>query len=189
MNASEFERKTRSFMNRVRLTVGRGVLNLVSSGDAVQTMQATFHEGETRAGLEQFGEYGFTSNPPAGCEIAAVFVGGDRSHGIIVGIGDRKYRLTGLAPGEVALYTDEGDKLVFKRGRKIEIDTLSVTIKAPEGVRCETSKFECTGQIQDMCDTNKMTMQGMRQLHDSHTHKENDNGRNTNTPSQTMEGR
>lgn len=189
MSASDFMRDARALVNRVRLSIARGTLHLVNAGQAVQTMQATFHEGETRDGLEHFEGYGFTSNPPAGCEVAAVFVGGDRSHGIIVGIGDRAFRLAGLASGEVALYTDEGDTLVFKRGRKLEIDTLSVLIKAPEGVRCETPKFECTGEIKDMCDTQSMTMQSMRQLYDAHTHKENDNGRNTNTPNQTMEGR
>ncbi len=189
MSASEFMREARAMANRVRLGVGRGVLNLVNAGAAVQTMQATFHEDETRDGLEHFEGYGFTSNPPAGSEVAAVFVGGDRSHGVIVGIGDRAFRLAGLASGEVALYTDEGDKLVFKRGRKLEIETLTVTVKAPDGMRFETNQLDVTGQVRDMCDVQSMTMQGMRQLYDTHTHKENDHGSNTNAPNQTMEGR
>jgi phage baseplate assembly protein V len=49
-------------------------------------------------------------------------VGGKTSHGIVIATEHGSYRLKALAPGEVALYTDEGAKIVMKRGRLIETD-------------------------------------------------------------------
>jgi phage baseplate assembly protein V len=101
--------------------VSRAVVKRVDDGKKRQLVQAGLLEGETRDGLEHFQPYGFTSVPLAGAEGVALFVGGERDHGLVVAVDDRRYRLTGLENGEVALYTDEGDKLVIKRGGTIEV--------------------------------------------------------------------
>jgi phage gp45-like len=48
-------------------------------------------------------------------------VGGDRNNGVVVAVGDRKFRLKGLQGGEVAMYTDEGDIIIMKRGHNIKV--------------------------------------------------------------------
>ncbi len=50
----------------------------------------------------------------------AVPLNGNTSHTVVVATEHGAYRLTELKPGEVALYTDEGAKIVLKRGRVIE---------------------------------------------------------------------
>jgi phage gp45-like len=40
----------------------------------------------------------------------------------VIQIDDRRYRLHPLEPGEVAVYTDEGDWIALKRDRKIHIN-------------------------------------------------------------------
>ncbi|MFV2291099.1 baseplate assembly protein, partial [Escherichia coli] len=40
---------------------------------------------------------------------------GDRSHGVVVVVADRRYRLKGLRRGEVALYDDQGQSVVLTR--------------------------------------------------------------------------
>lgn len=50
-------------------------------------------------------------------------VAGQRASCVALNLGNRRYRLRGLKTGEVALYTDEGDKIVFERGRKIHVTT------------------------------------------------------------------
>ncbi len=124
---------------RVRLMVGRGVLALVNDGLKMQGVQVQLLAGEVRD-LERFQDYGFTSVPHGGAEVAAMFIDGDRNHGIAIRIDDRRYRVKGLQAGEVAIYTDEGDKIVFKRGRVVEIT-------AGTKVRMVTPLLECTGDI------------------------------------------
>lgn len=42
-------------------------------------------------------------------------VGGLRSHGIVIAVEDRRYRMTGLQSGEVALYDDLGQQVYLTR--------------------------------------------------------------------------
>lgn len=117
---------------RVLLMVGRGVLSLVNDELTLQSLQVGLLADELRDGVERFQQYGFTSHPHPGAEAVVVFAGGDRSHGLAVAVDDRRYRLRGLAQGEVALYTDEGDTVVLRRDRTIEVTAgAQVTVTAP----------------------------------------------------------
>lgn len=117
---------------RLAGVVSRAVVTRVDDSKQRQIVQAGLLAGETRDGLEHFQPYGFTSVPHEGAEGVALFVGGERDHGLLVAVDDRRYRLTGLENGEVALFTDEGDKLVIKRGGTIEITAATkVVVSAP----------------------------------------------------------
>lgn len=163
---------------RMVLAIGRAIVRLVDDAAKVQKAQVTVLAGETKA-VERFQQYGFTSVPLAGMEGIVVFPGAAREHGVMVAIGDRMFRLKGLQPGEVALYTDEGDRIVLKRGREIEI-------VAGTKVRVETPRLEVTGDIVDRCDEQARTVRGMREVYDAHTHPENDAGGPTDPPVQKM---
>lgn len=185
---------TNAVWHRLLLMLGRGIIRAVNSQAALQTIDVSLMADEDKDGLEHFETYGYTANPPTGLELLAAFLGGDRSHGVVIAIGDRKFRLKGLQPGEVALYTDEGDFIHFQRGRKIAVSAGSeiaatapvVRLIASDKVRCETPKLECTGEIMDLCDSDGRTMSHMRSIFDSHVHPENDNGGPTDPPSETM---
>ncbi|MGH3443611.1 MAG: phage baseplate assembly protein V, partial [Nitriliruptorales bacterium] len=58
-----------------------------------------------------------------------------------------RYRLQSLAPGEVAIYTDEGDKVHFKRGRVIDIETGTLNIRASQAVNIDTPTLTQSGKI------------------------------------------
>ena len=132
-------------VRKARLMVGRAVVQMVNDAAKMQALQVTLLAGETRAGVERFQEYGFTSNPQPGAEACMVCVGGNRDHGIVIAVDDRRYRLTGLQSGEVAIYTDEGDKVVLKRGHLIEIDTQTLTINASAKVQINSPLLQVTG--------------------------------------------
>lgn len=100
----------------------RGVVGRVDSAGPVQLVSLSGLAGEDLRDQEQFQEYGYTSNPPSGTMGVLVPLGGKTSHSIIIATEHGQYRLTSLKPGEVALYTDEGSKIVLKRGRVIETD-------------------------------------------------------------------
>ena len=118
---------------RMRLMIGRAVLAAAADdGKGIQLVQVKLLDGEVADGVERMQNYGYTSVPLAGAEGVMACVSGDRNHGIVVVMDDRRYRLKNLQPGEVALYTDEGDTIVMKRGRKIEVTAgAEVTVRAP----------------------------------------------------------
>lgn len=134
-------------MKPMRNFFARGVVALVDAGRKLQGLQMRLTADEVKDGMEHFEPYGFTSNPLPGAEGLAAFLGGDRSHGVVVCVADRRFRLQALKSGEVAVYTDEGDCLHFKRGRVIEIQTLTLKVKADTAVEFDTPVIRTTGQI------------------------------------------
>ncbi len=127
--AAIFDKLVAPLRRRVRLMISRAVLAAVNDAGGIQLMQVKLLDGEVRDGVERMQDYGFTSVPKAGAEGLMACVSGDRDHGIIVAIDDRRFRLKGLQAGEVALYTDEGDKIVLKRGRTIQITAGDISLK------------------------------------------------------------
>lgn len=100
----------------------RGVIRRVNSEPGVQLVSGEGVVGEQLRDNELFQHYGYTSVPPKGTMYVAIPVGGKTSHGVIVATEHGTYRLKGLQEGELAIYTDEGTKMVMKRGRVIETD-------------------------------------------------------------------
>lgn len=113
---------------RLRLVVGRAVLALVNDAAKLQAVQVQVQEGVVRDRVEHFQHYGFTSHPLPGAEGISLSVAASSDHTVVINIDDRRFRLKSLAAGEVALYTDEGDKLHFKRGNVIQIVAASQLI-------------------------------------------------------------
>lgn len=175
----QFNKFLKPVADRIKMMVARGVVKAVADSGGIQVIQAGLLADELRGGLERFQNYGFTGVPLSGADAAVVFLGGNRDHGIVLAVDDRRYRLKGLQSGEVAVYTDEGDKIVLKRGGIIEVT-------ASTKVRMVTPKLEVTGDIIDNCDTQPRTMAGMRQIYNIHTHAENDSGGPTDNPNQQM---
>lgn len=116
-----FAHLSRPLRQRVANMVARALVTRVDDSTSVQSLQLALLEGETRDEVEHVQPYGFTSVPLKDAEAAVVFVGGKRDHGLVIAVGDRRYRLKGLPAGEVALYTDQGDKLHFKRNGTLEV--------------------------------------------------------------------
>lgn len=125
---------------RIANLVARAVVQLVNDGAKLQLVQLGVLADETRSDLERFQEYGFTSVPLAGAEAVVMFVGGRRDHGLVVAVDDRRHRKKGLEPGEAALYTDEGDYVLLRRGRIVEV-------KAGAKVRVDAPMAELTGNV------------------------------------------
>lgn len=125
---------------RVMLMVSRAVVLLAKDSTSLQTLQVSLLADEVRSDVERFQNYGFSSHPHPGAEAVAVSVGGSRDHVLVIAVDDRRYRLASLAEGEVAIYTDEGDSIVIKRGGTIEVT-------AATKVRIVSPLVECTGNL------------------------------------------
>lgn len=118
---ADIERRINGALNRVRLAF-RTRLTRVNSAGPLQTFQAKGLADESLQDSELFQHYGFTSNPLPGAMAIVIPLGGRTSHSVVIATEHATYRLQELKPGEVALYTDEGAKIVLKRGRLIETD-------------------------------------------------------------------
>lgn len=182
--------------NRLANLLARGFVRLVNAGLKMQGLQIGLMADETIDDIEHVEPYGFTSHPKAGAEAFAGFFDGDRSHGVVLCVADRRYRLKGLAEGEMAIYDDLGQKVHLTRagividgaGLPLVIQNVpTATVKAATKVRMETALLEVTGEIKDKCDSTGKTMSGMRNTYNTHTHPEtNTPGGNTNAPNQSM---
>jgi phage baseplate assembly protein V len=131
---------------RVRLMVGRAVIALVNDAARVQSVQVTLLEGETRDEVERFQEYGFSSVPLPGAEAVMVCVSGNRDHGIVVAVEDRRYRLKDLGPGDAALYDHRGAKIhLSETGILIEAAGQNVEITGAPQVNIASGTVNVTG--------------------------------------------
>lgn len=116
---------------KVRQMVSRGVVLLVNDATKMQEMQLKVMADDTMDGVERFQNYGFTSVPHAGSEPITLTVNGDKSHTVVIAVDDRRYRLKGLENGEVALYDDQGQKIVLKRDQ-ILVEAPKVVVQSDD---------------------------------------------------------
>lgn len=124
---------------RIMNMVARAVIQSIDDSKKMQVVKALVSADEIKEALERLQNYGFTSKPLAGAEGVALFVDGNRDHGVVICVDDRRYRVKNLANGEVCIYSDEGDKIHFKRGNKIEITTMELTVNATTKVDVNTA--------------------------------------------------
>lgn len=112
---SDLSRLLAPLFRRLSNMMARGTVAAVNAASKMQALQVRLLAGEVKDGIEHFEPYGFTSHPKTGAEAIGLFFDGDRSHGIVVVVADRRYRLTGLQEGEVALHDDQGQKVHLTR--------------------------------------------------------------------------
>ena len=116
-------------VSRLRLSIARAIVQLIDDSSTLQALQIQMQAGVVRDGAERFQQYGLTSVPFSGAEGVAVAVGGNTNHMLVIAVDDRRYRLKGLATGEVALYDDQGQAVHLTRdGIVIKGAGLPVTV-------------------------------------------------------------
>ncbi|WP_175795972.1 phage baseplate assembly protein V [Burkholderia anthina] len=181
---------------RVLLAIGRGRVSTSNDSGVVQLVQTKFNDLETIDDMPRVAEFGFTSRPPDGCDVLAVFIGGDRSNGVIVGTNHQGTRPTGLSVGETMIYSQDGKSVYLTAGGGIVVeakgqdvvvnDARNVTwncsgdftlklggkfnVVAPGGANFTTPMVQSSGDIQDNASTNYHTMAQMRSIYDEHDH-------------------
>jgi phage baseplate assembly protein V len=136
--------------------IGRAVLQAIKDTPKMQELQISLLTDEVRQRAERFQNFGFTSVPHAGAEAIALFPGGDRSAPIVIVVDDRRYRLKGLADGEVAMYNEHGDKVHFKQNRDIDVTTAAnVNVQAVDvNVTCENATIDASADVSVHADGN-----------------------------------
>lgn len=173
---------------RVLLSLARALVTTVNDSGGVQMMQVKLNALETRDNTPRVAEFGLTSNPPVNSDAFVVFLGGDRSNGVVLGTVHQPSRPKNLASGETMLYSQDGKYVYLTAGGGIVVeakgqpvtvnDASNVTVNcsgvfkvvAPGGVQFVAPTVTSTGDIQDNTGTNSHTMAQMRSIYNTHTH-------------------
>jgi phage gp45-like len=115
------------------LAIGRAVLRAVDDAGDLQRLQLSLLSEETRDEVERLQSYGFTAVPIPGAEAIVVSVGGNRDNPVAIAVDDRRFRPTGLLPGEVCVYSRRSDqRITLKADGTILVQAPKLRIEAPE---------------------------------------------------------
>lgn len=177
MNPGQWRFVTRALealRQRVGQTFARCVLESLESTSG--PLRGTFRvlAGERRV-AEVLQGYGFQSRPKGGAEGLVYFVGGDRSHAVVVELGDRRVLLE-LADGEVAIADDLGQKVHLTRsGIVVDGGPREVTLRSSVKLTLDAPLVQCTGDLEAAGDVSDesgtaQTLAAMRTTFNTHTH-------------------
>jgi phage gp45-like len=151
---------SRTIGDRVHNAIKRVTVEDTNEDPLFRESTLSLYTEEKQKEIEHMEPYGFSSRvkKPTGeannkkkAEGLMVFTGGNRSHGVLIVNGDRRYRLRGLKEGELALFDDQGQQVHFTRdgivtsapkGKKIVAQIMD-SEKAPPPP--QTSSSQTTG--------------------------------------------
>lgn len=179
---------------KLRLLATRAIVRVIDPAAMLQALQVEALADELLDDVEHLEPYGHTAHPHPGAEAVVLNLGGNRSGAVVIAVADRRYRLKGLAAGEVALYDDLGQKVHLTRaGIVVDGAGLPVIVTNTPGVTLDTPTTHMTGNLNvdgsivaqgDISDHGSKSMAGMRATYNGHTHPET--GSTTGTPSGGM---
>lgn len=136
------------------LMLGRAILTSVESSDGkAQSLQVTLLADETASDIERLQEYGFESYPKAAdtVEALALFLNGNRNHGLVIKVHDRENRPTDLEEGDTRFYDYRGNKITCKStgievedksGNKITTSSDGIVQEDKHGNKIESKSSE-----------------------------------------------
>ncbi|RON52932.1 baseplate assembly protein [Pseudomonas frederiksbergensis] len=178
---------------RIQLMSSWGRVSFCDDSKTAQLLQVKLNDSETRDGTPRLAEFGFTSGPPNGSDVLVVFMGGDRSKGVVVATSHQSSRPTGLQQGESMVYDLWGKSIYFTHSGGIVIEAqgspvtvnnaTTVTVNATVEVVLNTPLLSVSGNIVaggDITDQVR-SMAADRTLFNAHT---NGSGTTTPTPQQ-----
>lgn len=162
--------------------IGRGRVTTSNDAGTAQVLQLRLSGLELRDTTPRIAEFGFSSRPPVGSDAVLVFVGGDRTNGIVIATGHQASRPTGLEEGETIVYdlfgkfirfTRSGGIVIEANGSPVTVDNATtVTINASTEIQMNTPLLQVSGNIKaggDITDA-KRSMAADRLIYNGHSH-------------------
>ncbi len=110
INMPNLQRLMRPVAQKLQLLLGRAILKAVANAGLTQRLRIKLYADEEFGDVERFQEYGMETYPETEAEAVAGFLNGNRHHGIVLVVHDRRYRPLNLGEGDMMLYTRQNDK-------------------------------------------------------------------------------
>ncbi len=154
--------------NRLQLVIAQATGVIITT----HKVQVKALDAEVLDNIDRIQPYGFSYHPKSGCQAFIVFPSGDRTHGLCLVQGDKRYTLT-LEDGEVALHDDQGQKVHIKRDR-ILIETSKTFEVRADKIKLHADseyKFDVNGQGQKWDGLGVETWQDNDQPRPHHNHQ------------------
>lgn len=146
---------------KVNAMISRGRLTGASGEKPLRTLQVELLANDVRDDVEHMEPYGFTSEPHTGSEVVAASLAGSRRHTIVLTVSDRKYRLTGLKTGEVAIFDDLKRKVILTReGIVIDGAQSPIKVKTAGDVSIEGAAITIKGNTIALTAAGALTLSG-----------------------------
>lgn len=116
----------------LRGLITRGVVGKTDDTGETQVVDVTGRHGARLTKVEVAQPYGFASNAPAGGLVVLLAVGGDAGDVVALPVGAPSSRMGKLAPGEAAIYGQDGSRVHIKADGSIDIvSSKAVTARVP----------------------------------------------------------
>ncbi len=143
MSMDALRHKVDRAARRVAGMISRAIVEAVDDDSQIQSLQVSGLDDELLDEIERPQPYGFSAHPHPGAEGVLLAVGGTRSHGLMIMVDDRRYRLRSMQPGEVAIYDDQGQAVHLKRDGMLVTSPFKIDVEAPEvTVTADTATIE-----------------------------------------------
>ena len=143
---------------RMAQVVGFGRITATKDDGNAHQVQVSLGDGQVRDATPVATIYGLHSHARPGSDVVMLFVGGDRSNGVVVATGDQRCRPRNTQPGEVGLYDDQGLTIFLTRdGIRIDAGGKDVVVRNGTKARFEMP-IESTGEITAMVDDASVTV-------------------------------
>ena len=101
----------------------KAIVDTVDDTGAQQVISVRTGGGAVLDKVERLQPFGLTSAPASGDEVLLISTNGDREHAVAVQVGSSANRISGLDEGEVAVYRNASNKIVFRANGDLEIMT------------------------------------------------------------------
>lgn len=156
MRSLDFNRLLRPLKAKVYRIIGKAIVKAIDNSNSAQKLQITVLKNETVTDIERVQEYGLDTYPKADSQAIILSLNGNRENGVVINVSDRRYRLTNLSEGEVAIYTYEdanagGHRIHLKSGQEIEINCDTLDVNATTEINLDGGTGSATGIVTGQC--------------------------------------
>lgn len=103
----------RQLGNSLRSLILKGLIKTIDDSQKLQLLKVYLSASNEQEEIERIQEYGLTSNPPTESEAIVVQCAGAADNLVCLKVDSAEYRIKDLGSGEVAIYSQHGQKVVL----------------------------------------------------------------------------
>lgn len=100
---------------RIQMMIAKALVKSVDDTGDIQLVKIAAQDGVVQDKVERIQNFGFTSRPPADSEAIALYLQGNRDHGVVIACDSGASRITGIESGDSVMYSAHGDKIHMKK--------------------------------------------------------------------------